>query len=132
MLGVNFRVSFMPMSNVRESKESDSFIGLQLYFTQVARAYCVERFSMYVQLHPCCMIFCCKSEKLIILLKITYFWSSISRNLGDRDKIWKMHIALSYIVNQSQLAYFVSISKQKSVSSSGTFYNVLRNVWNVY
>ena len=60
-----------------------------------------------------------KSEKLIIFVKLPHLLCSISRILGDGDKIWNMHIAYLYILNQSQLAYFVSFSKQKSVLSSG-------------
>ena len=39
-----------------------------------------------------------------------------------------MHIALTYIVNQSQLVYFASIRKQKSVASSGNFLQCVTSV----
>ena len=55
-----------------------------------------------------------------------YFLGSISHNFGDGDKIQKMNNAYQYIVYQSQLSNFVSISKQKSVASSGIFLQCAR------
>ena len=34
-----------------------------------------------------------KCENFTVLVKMPYFWGSISRNLGDGDKIRNMHIA---------------------------------------
>ena len=97
------------------------FIGLQFYFTQVARAYCVERFSMYLQLHPCCMIFCCKSEKLIILLKLLIFEVRFLGTLQMETK-FETPILLSHILLINPNWHILSsYPSKKSVSSSGDF-----------
>ena len=54
-----------------------------------------------------------KFQFKFIFIKMLYFWGSISHNLVDWDKIKNMNNANQYIVNQSQLTNFVSISKQK-------------------
>ena len=65
-----------------------------------------------------------KREKLVIFIKMPYFWSSISHNFGDEDKIQSMDNANQYIVNQSQLTNFFSIPNKKVSHQVAFFYNV--------
>ena len=60
-----------------------------------------------------CMIFCRRKWKNTILMKMPYFWGSISRSFADGDKIYRTHFAKHYIANQPQMIHFASPCKQK-------------------